>query len=68
MTDAQQTLKYDFSTILFIFFLGVLTAILIPAIFHFSPLYIDCGCGAQAEMARQCFESNCSSWQCGVFK
>ena len=52
--------------------IGALAAFFIPRIFHFSPIYVDCGCGAQAEMVRQCFESyatNASShWQCGVFK
>lgn len=51
------------------FCLGVIAAIVIPILLGISPIYIDCGCGAQAEMARQCFESgNLSSWQCGVFR
>jgi len=65
----REALIHDFTILAGVFLLGAITAIIIPIIFHFSPLYVDCGCGAQAGMARQCFESgNLSSWQCGVFR
>lgn len=52
--------------------IGAFLVIVIPMVFHISPIYVDCGCGAQAEMARQCFESYATNstdhWQCGVFK
>jgi hypothetical protein len=50
-------------------FLGAIAVIVLLMIFHPAPIFIDCGCGAQSAMARQCFESgNLSSWQCGVFR
>lgn len=40
------------------FLLGVLLTAVIIIIVNPGPLYIDCGCGAQSAMARQCFESS----------
>jgi hypothetical protein len=65
----REALIHDISILAGVFLLGAFTAIVITAIFHFSPIYVDCGCGAQAAMARACFDTgNLSSWQCGVFK
>jgi len=65
----REALIHDFLLLAVVFFAGAVVATIIPIIFHISPIYVDCGCGAQASMARQCFESgNLSSWQCGIFK
>jgi hypothetical protein len=65
----REALIHDLSILAGVFLLGVIATLVTQIIFHFSPIYVDCGCGAQAEMARQCFDSgNLSSWQCGVFR
>lgn len=66
------TNNFDARDILFGIVIGVFLTITVPIVLHISPIYVDCGCGAQAEMARQCFESYANNltnhWQCGVFK
>lgn len=51
------------------FIIGVLVTLIIPALLHISPLYVDCGCGASAQAARNCVASGDfnSSW-CGWLK
>jgi hypothetical protein len=64
--SSPQSGSSGFSLLLAGFILGFLAAIIIPIAFHFSPIYVDCGCGAAIQAAHNCVASGDlnSSW-CG---